>query len=234
VLHDFRDMLKSRRVAPVELQEIARKSLHFVGYQGLAMIAVSGLDMAAWDALAKAAGLSLCMFLGGTVGPVKAYNSNALWLRDPEQVAEEAIELRNEEGFTALKLRLGRENAWDDLRAIHAVRVSVGDAFSFDARFNHGLDLSEALHRCHAIDDLGLEWIEEPIVYDNFDGFALLSAELKTPIQIGENFYGSRDLHRALQVKACDLVMRDFMRSAASLGSSGRHRPPERRAEGRL
>ena len=76
----------------------------------------------------------------------------------------------------------------------------------------------------------GNEWIEEPIVYDNFDGFARLSAELKTPIQIGENFYGSRDLYRALQVKACDLVIRDFMRSAASLGSSGRQRPPERRA----
>jgi mandelate racemase len=71
-LHDFSDLLKGRRVAPVELHEIARKSLHFVGYQGLAMIAVSGLDMAAWDALAKAAGLPLCVFLGGTVGPVKA------------------------------------------------------------------------------------------------------------------------------------------------------------------
>jgi mandelate racemase len=70
--------------------------------------------------------------------------------------------------------------------------------------------------------------------YDNFDGFARLSAELKTPIQIGENFYGSRDLYRGLQVKACDLVMRDFMRSAGSLGSSGRRRPPERRPEGRL
>jgi len=75
------------------------------------MIAVSGLDMAAWDALAKAAGLPLCVLLGGTVGSVKAYNSNGLWLRDPEQVAEEAIELRNEGGFTALKLRLGREAA---------------------------------------------------------------------------------------------------------------------------
>jgi mandelate racemase len=225
-------------MAPVELQEIARKSLHFVGYQGLAMIAVSGLDMAAWDALAKAAGLPLCVLLGGTVGPVKAYNSNGLWLRDPEQVAEEAIELRNEGGFTALKLRLGRENARDDLRTIHAVRVSVGDEFHLMVDFNQGLDLAEALHRCHAIDDLGLDWIEEPIVYDNFDGFARLSAELKTPIQIGENFYGSRDLYRALQVKACDLVMRDFMRSAASLGSSGRQRPPERRAfvtfQGRL
>src|SRR5208337_7851 len=103
-LHDFGDMLKGRRVAPAELHEIAQKYLHFVGYQGLAMIAVSGLDMAAWDALAKAAGLPLCVLLGGTVGPVKAYNSNGLWLADPEQVAEEAVELRNEGGFTALKL----------------------------------------------------------------------------------------------------------------------------------
>ena len=100
-----------------------------MGYQRLAIFAVSGLDMAAWDALAKAAGLPLCVLLGGTVGPVKAsYNSNGLWLRDPEQVAEEAIELRNEGGFTALKLRLGREVARDDFRAIRAVRASVGDA----------------------------------------------------------------------------------------------------------
>jgi mandelate racemase len=42
----------------------------------------------------------------------------------------------------------------------------------------------------------GLAWIEEPIVYDNLDGYAQLAAELKTPIQIGENFYGPRDLTR--------------------------------------
>ena len=84
--------------------------------------------------------------------------------------------------------------------------------------FNQCLDLAEAFHRCHMIDDLGLDWIEEPIVYDNFDGFALLSAELKTPIQIGENFYGVRDLHRALQMKACDLVMPDFMRIGGVTG----------------
>jgi mandelate racemase len=174
--------------------------------------------MAAWDALAKAAGLPLCVLLGGTVGPLKAYNSNGLWLRNPELVAAEATELRDEGGFTGLKLRLGRENARDDLRAIHAVRASVGDAFHLMVDFNQGLDLAEALHRCHMIDDLGLDWIEEPIIYDNFDGFARLSAELKTPVQIGENFYGARDLHRALQMKACDLVMPDFMRIGGVTG----------------
>ena len=61
-------------------------------------------------------------------------------------------------------------------------------------------------------------WIEEPIVYDNLAGFAQLAAELKTPIQIGENFYGPRDLHMALQMKACDLVMPDFMRIGGVTG----------------
>jgi mandelate racemase len=84
--------------------------------------------------------------------------------------------------------------------------------------FNQGLHLGEALQRCHMIDGLGLAWIEEPIVYDNIQGFAQLTAELRTPIQIGENFYGPRDLHVALQQKACDLVMPDFMRIGGVTG----------------
>src|SRR6266508_3216443 len=110
-LHDFGAMLVGRRVTPIELYDLARKSLHFVGYQGMSMIAVSGLDMAAWDALAQAAGVPLCVLLGGSVGPVPAYNSNGLWLKEPAAVAAEAIELRDEGGFTGLKLRLGREHA---------------------------------------------------------------------------------------------------------------------------
>src|SRR3989475_3178214 len=217
-LHDLGDMLKGHQVSPAELYALARKSLHFVGYEGVSMIAVSGLDMAAWDALAKAAGAPLCVLLGGSVGPVKSYNSNGLWLRQPEAVAAEAIELRDEGGFTGLKLRLGRERVRDDLATIAAVRNAVGDDMHLMVDFNQGLDLAEALQRCHGIDDLGLAWIEEPIVYDNLDGFAQLAAELKTPIQIGENFYGPRELHKALQKKACDLVMPDFMRIGGVTG----------------
>jgi mandelate racemase len=217
-LQDFGDMLKGRRVAPVELYDVARKSLHFVGYQGLSMIAVSGLDMAAWDALAKASGVPLCVLLGGSVGPVKAYNSNGLWLQAPKLLGAEAIALRDEGGFSALKLRLGRDRARDDLAAIDAVRAAVGDDIELMADFNQGLSLAEAVQRSHMIDDAGLAWIEEPIVYDNLDGFAQLAAELKTPIQIGENFYGPRDLHTALQKKACDLVMPDFMRIGGVTG----------------
>ena len=182
------------------------------------MIAVSGLDLAAWDARAKAANVPLCVYLGGSIGPVKAYNSNGLWLKEPRAVAAELIELRDEGGFTGLKLRLGRDRLRDDLATIEAVRNAVGNDTALMIDFNQGLNLADALQRCHAIDDLGLTWIEEPIVYDNFDGFAQLAAELKTPIQIGENFYGPRDMHAALQKKACDFVMPDFMRIGGVTG----------------
>jgi mandelate racemase len=217
-LEDLGSMLKDRRIAPVELFDAARKSLHFVGYGGLSMIAASGLDMAAWDALAKAAGQPLCVLLGGSVGPVKAYNSNGLWLQEPDAVAAEAVELRDEGGFTGLKLRLGRERATDDLATVDAVRKSVGDQMHLMIDFNQGLNLAEALERCHVLDQHGLAWIEEPIVYDNLDGFAQLARELKTPIQIGENFYGPRDMHTALQKQACDFVMPDFMRIGGVTG----------------
>jgi mandelate racemase len=217
-LHDLGEVLKGRRVSPVELHEIGRKSLHFVGYSGMSLIAVAGLDMAAWDALAQAAGLPLCVLLGGSVGPVRAYNSNALWLRDPEALRQEAAELRDEGGFTGLKLRLGRERPADDLAAIQAVREAVGEDMQLMADFNQGLDLAEALRRCHMLDELGLAWIEEPVVYDNLAGHAQLAAELKTPVQVGENFYGPRELHHALQLKACDLVMPDFMRIGGVTG----------------
>lgn len=217
-LHDLGETLAGRRVAPVELYAAARKSLHFVGYDGLAMIAVSGLDMAAWDVLARAAGVPLCVLLGGTVGPVRAYNSNGLWLHAPQRVAEEAVALRDEGGFTGLKLRLGRARAADDLATIEAVRRSVGDDMHLMVDFNQGLDRSEALQRCHALDDAGLAWIEEPLVCHDLDGHAQLAAELATPIQIGENFYGPQALAEALEKRACDLVMPDFMRIGGITG----------------
>jgi mandelate racemase len=217
-LHDLGEMLKGRRLAPIEFYEAARKSLHFVGYEGMAMIAVAGIDMAAWDALARAAGVPLCVLLGGSIGPVPGYNSNGLWLRSPAEVAGEAVELREEGGFEGLKLRLGRERLADDLATVEAVRAAVGSEMRLMVDFNQGLHLGEALERCHAIDDLGLAWIEEPIVYDNLEGYARLTSDLKTPIQIGENFYGPRALYTALQMKACDYVMPDFMRIGGVTG----------------
>jgi mandelate racemase len=195
-----------------------RKSLNLVGEEGLSMIAVSGLDMAAWDALAKAAGLPLAVYLGGSLGTVPAYNSNGLWLTDPAGLRDEAAALAAEGGFTALKLRLGRERLADDLAAIEAVRHAAGAEVKLMVDFNQGLSLGDALARCHALDDQGIYWFEEPIAYNNLAGYAQLARELATPLQLGENFYGPRALAQALAMGAGDMVMPDLMRIGGVTG----------------
>jgi mandelate racemase len=211
-LEDLAEAAKGQPVAPYEGYRRGIASLHLVGREGVSLIAVSGLDMAAWDALAKAAEMPLAVFLGGTVGPVPAYNSNGLWLTPPEELAAEAEALLAEGAFTGLKLRLGREKLADDLAAIAAVREAGGAAVKLMCDFNQGLSLGDALVRCHALDDQGLYWFEEPITYDNIPGYAQLARDLKTPVQLGENFYGPRLLYQAVLAGAGDYVMPDLMR----------------------
>jgi mandelate racemase len=78
--------------------------------------------------------------------------------------------------------------------------------------FNQGLTLGDALRRCHALDDQGLYWFEEPIAYNNLSGYAELARQLSTPVQLGENFYGPRALFDAITSGAGDYVMPDLMR----------------------
>ena len=84
--------------------------------------------------------------------------------------------------------------------------------------FNQGQTLQEAIWRCHALDDQGLYWFEEPVVFDNYAHSAQLARELKTPVQIGENIYGPRSFFDAVQAKAADLYMPDLMRIGGVTG----------------
>ena len=217
-IHDLAEQRKGHAIRPIEDFQNGRRVLNLIGYEGVSMIAVSGLDMAAWDALAKAAGMPLAVLLGGSTGPVPAYNSNGLWLTEVAGLGDDARALVAEGGFKALKLRLGRDRLADDLAAIEAVRSAAGADIKLMVDFNQGLSLGDALHRCHALDGQGLYWFEEPIAYDNFAGYAQLTRELTTPVQLGENFYGPRALHQALSMGAGDYVMPDLMRIGGVTG----------------
>ncbi|MEO8484948.1 MAG: enolase C-terminal domain-like protein [Betaproteobacteria bacterium] len=218
MLEDLAAAMQGQPLAPLDAFARMMGSQHLIGREGLTMIATSGLDMAAWDALAHAAGLPLCVLLGGTTGSVPAYNSNGLWLTPVESLADEAAALVAEGGFSALKLRLGRERLDDDRAAIAEVRRGAGADVKLMCDFNQGLSLSDAIARCHALDDAGLDWFEEPVAYDNLAGYAQLARELATPVQLGENFYGPRALSVALRAGAGDLVMPDLMRIGGVTG----------------
>src|SRR6202020_925174 len=136
----------------------------------------------------------------------------------PAAVADEALELLAEGGFTALKVRVGRDRAAEDLEAVRRVRTAVGSEVTLVADYNQGLALGDALERCRALDGEGLTWIEEPLRYDDLDGHARIARDITTPVMLGENFYGPRAMHEAIRVQACDLVMPDLMRIGGVTG----------------
>jgi len=87
---------------------------------------VAGIDMAAWDAQAKAWEVPLAKLLGGEPRKVPAYNSCRLGTIGAERAAEEAQELVAP-GFSAVKVRLGYSELKTDVEVVRAIRRSVGE-----------------------------------------------------------------------------------------------------------
>src|SRR5258706_2107028 len=212
------EMLKDDAVAPFDIEKKLRARYALLGVHNIVLFAMSGIDMALWDALGQALGQPLARLLGATPRPIPAYNSKGLGLLPLKELQSEAVELVDE-GFNAVKLRLGRASAADDLAALEAVKKAIGSRATLMVDFNQALSVAEALKRGRMIDAQGgVDWIEEPIRADDFAGCARLARELATPIQLGENFMGPEQMAQALAAGACDYVMPDAERIGGVTG----------------
>ena len=210
-------MTKGEAVAPKELWPKLARRFTLIGVQGIVRMALAAFDVAAWDALARAAGKPLVEFLGGARRPIRAYNSCGLGLMGNDALAREADELL-EGGFKAVKLRLGYPTVHEDLSAVRTVQQRLPKGVQLLVDYNQALSVEEALSRGRALDGMGLAWIEEPIRHDDYRGAARLARELSTPIQIGENFSQPYAMEEAIAAKACDLVMPDLERIGGVTG----------------
>lgn len=217
--------MQGAAVAPEELTRTWASRFRLLGTAGLLGMALSGIEMAAWDVVAKLAGLPLFQLLGGQRKPIKAYASLGLDGIDPGQrLAADAVA----RGFGAVKIKLGYASLAQDLEVARAIRAAVGPGVDLMADYNQSLSVQEAIRRGRALDDEGLAWIEEPTLQDDYAGHAKIAAEVSTPIQIGENWFGLAEMTKALDAGACDLVMPDLMkiggiaawRGAATLAQS--------------
>lgn len=218
VLQAMADMVRGDEVVPFALERKLRAKYALLGVHNLVLIAMSGLDMAAWDVLAQAAGQPLVRLLGGAPTEVRAYNSNGLGILAPRALAREAERLVAD-GFDAVKMRLGRARAQDDLAAVRAVRKAIGPDVTLMADFNQALSVNEAILRGRMLDDEGgLLWIEEPTRADDFEGTGRIADALGTPVQIGENFMGPEQMAQALAAACCDFVMPDVQRIGGVTG----------------
>jgi len=212
------EMVKGDEVAPLELERKLRARYALLGVHNIVLFAMSGIDMAAWDALAQSLGLPLARLLGAAPRPIPAYNSKGLGIMELKALVREASELVDE-GFRAIKLRMGRPDARADMEALRAVKKAIGPDITLMVDFNQALTVGEAMKRSHMIDDEGgVYWIEEPIRADDFAGAARLARDIRTPIQLGENFMGPEQMAQALAAGACDYAMPDAQRIGGVTG----------------
>lgn len=202
-------VLRGKTGLPNEAAALLDRHFKLLGPQGLTGIAMAAVDMALWDAQAKAAGLPLVTLLGGTPGSVPAYAS--LRTMSPQAAAAEAAD-HVASGFDAIKLKIGRGDLAEDLAAIRAVRAAIGDGVRLMVDYNQSLTLGDALERVRALDAENVYWIEEPLRADDFEGHAKVSAAAKTPVQLGENWWGSTDMEKSVTAHASDHVMLDVMK----------------------
>lgn len=212
------EMLKGDALAPFEIEKKLRARYTLLGVHNIVLFAMSAIDMCAWDALGQALGQPVVRLLGGTPRPVLAYNSNGLGIQELKPLAKEAEQLVAE-GFSAVKLRLGRPTAATDMEALRVVKKAIGPKVTLMVDFNQALTVAEAIRRGRMIDDEGgVLWIEEPIRADDFAGCAKVAREVATPIQIGENFMGPEQMAQAIAAGCCDYVMPDAQRIGGVTG----------------
>jgi mandelate racemase len=211
LLLNLAPMIEGEPLSPVAIERKLQKAFRLLGPQGLAGMAMAGIDMASWDALAKSCEMPLVRLLGGELREIPAYNSCGLGMIGGDRAAEEAQELLGP-GFSALKVRLGYPELKMDIEVVQSVRGSVGEDVVLMSDYNQSLSVPEAGIRAAALDGEGLYWIEEPTRADDYSGHAHIRHEAKTPIQLGENWWGAHDMTKSVMAGASDYAMVDAMK----------------------
>jgi mandelate racemase len=134
--------LVGKPAAPQELMRHFDRRFRLIGWQGLIGMALSGIDMALWDALGRAAGLAVAQLLGGTLWPLPAYDSyGAVDLRADAEVLAASVA----SGFKAIKIKIGDGDLARDVGIVRAVREIIGPEIRLMVDFNQALDVPEAI-----------------------------------------------------------------------------------------
>jgi len=219
LLSEVERLTKGESLDPPALWAKLMRRFTLIGVQGTVRMAIAGFDTACWDAVGVAAQQPLCRLLGAAPRPIPAYNSCGLGLMDDlGALAAEAEKLLAVANFRAVKLRLGYPTVAGDIAAVQAVRKRIGNDVALMVDYNQALSLDQALERGRALDAENIYWLEEPIRHDDYAGAALLARELKTPLQIGENFSLPFGMAAALEQAKPKYVMPDLERIGGVTG----------------
>jgi L-alanine-DL-glutamate epimerase-like enolase superfamily enzyme len=191
------------------------RETEYHGSAGLAMFGIAAVDTALWDCLGKAQGVPCWHLWGGLHRRIPAY-AMVGWLNYSDDEVQRVCAQAVEQGFRAVKIKVGYPTLAEDVARVEVVREAIGDDVELMVDANQVLTAAEAIRRGRAFQDLGCYWWEEPIAADDVDGYAALVDALDIPIATGENLYTPADFARFLRRDAVDIVQPDLRRAGGS------------------
>lgn len=195
-----------------------------------AALAFSGIDQALWDIRGQAVGSPVYRLLGGSRKPIPAYAGGiSLGFQAPDILVNEVHALR-EQGYRAIKLRLG-DTAALDIERLQAVRKAFGDELGIMADANTAYTLADVRNVASALRECRVIWLEEPFSPHDYRSYATAAALLgPTPLAAGENHYTRYEFARLVEDKAVGILQPDASKAGgitelmriAALGSAWR------------
>jgi L-alanine-DL-glutamate epimerase-like enolase superfamily enzyme len=191
------------------------KALEYAGVQGVTQFAIAATDIAIWDILGKAAGMPVYKMIGANADRMPVYNMCGWYYENDNDLSQFKRQLTDafDEGFHAVKIKVGRESLDDDIRRIEAARQIAGKDRPIMVDANQKFNVNEAIRRGKIYQQMGCYWFEEPIVPYDHAGYAKVADELDIRIATGENEYTKFSCVDLISRHGVDVIQPDNRRA---------------------
>jgi L-alanine-DL-glutamate epimerase-like enolase superfamily enzyme len=191
------------------------RAAEYSGTSGLVTCAMAAVDMALWDIVGKAAKMPVYRLLGGYRTSLPTYDMCGWYYDNDDDLSQfrKQIQSALDEGFHAVKIKVGRNSLDDDIKRIKAAQTLLGKDHRLMVDANQKFNFTDALARGRVYQEMGCFWYEEPMMPHEMKEFGDLAHELDIRIATGENLYGKYEFLELLRAGGADVVQPDNRRA---------------------
>jgi L-alanine-DL-glutamate epimerase-like enolase superfamily enzyme len=178
------------------------------GRKGAAIIAMSQIDIGLWDIIGKKLNTPVYKLLGGYRDKVPGYGSGGVLSLSKDQLVKEQMSWV-EAGFKAVKMKVGRRDPREDIERVKAVRQAIGNDIDLMVDANNGWSTSTAIQMAKRLERFDVRWLEEPVIAEDYDGYARVATSTEIPIAGGESEYTKFGFKELFVRKCIDICQAD-------------------------
>jgi len=207
--HDIKPFIIGKSEDDIDsLYDEMQWHVHYVARGGIASFAISAVDIALWDIKGKKTQQSLWQMAGGVGNTCKAYRGG-IDLNFPKPKLLQSIQSYLDAGFNAVKIKIGSTDLAEDVDRIRSVRELIGADATFMVDANYAFEVDQAITAAKAFEPYDIYWFEEPIIPDNYAGYATIAASTDIPIAMGENLHTEHEFSYALEQSKLGFIQPD-------------------------